>query len=73
MILANESVRLRERLNDILAECTSQPREVIERDTDRDYYMDAYKAVEYGLIDQVLSPLPVPARSTTSNGKKPAG
>jgi ATP-dependent Clp protease protease subunit len=36
MILANESVRLRERLNDILAECTGQPREAIERDTDRD-------------------------------------
>jgi ATP-dependent Clp protease protease subunit len=73
MILANESVRLRERLNDILAECTGQPREAIERDTDRDYYMDAYKAVEYGLIDQVLSPSPEPARSPSSNGKKPAG
>ena len=73
MILANETVRLRERLNEILAECTGQPKEVIERDTDRDYYMDAYKAVDYGLIDHVLSPSPEPARSPDGSGKKPAG
>ncbi len=73
MILANETVRLRERLNEILAECTGQPKEVIERDTDRDNYMDAYKAVDYGLIDHVLSPSPEPGQSPNGSGKKPAG
>ncbi len=65
VIEARELVRTRERLNQILMDSTGQPKEVIERDTDRDYFLDAYKAVEYGLIDAVLSP--VPARSP--NGK----
>lgn len=56
VIQANEIIRLRERLNQILIEATGQPKEVIERDTDRDFYLDAYKAVEYGLIDNVLMP-----------------
>jgi len=38
----------------ILANATGQPLEVIERDTDRDFYLDAKGAVEYGLVDQVL-------------------
>ncbi len=66
VIQANEIIRLRERLNDIFVEATGQSKEVIERDTDRDFYLDAAKAVEYGLIDQVLT-TPV---SETSNGKK---
>jgi ATP-dependent Clp protease protease subunit len=41
-------------LNDILASHTGQPLEIIERDTDRDFYLDAKGAVEYGLVDQVL-------------------
>jgi len=41
-------------LNNILATSTGQPLEVIERDTDRDFYLDAKSAVEYGLVDQVL-------------------
>ena len=65
VIAAQELVRSRERLNQILVATTGQPREIIERDTDRDFYLDAYKAVEYGLIDTVLSPMP--ARSP--NGK----
>ena len=56
VIQANEGVRVRERVNDILMEATGQPREVIERDTDRDFYLDAHQAVEYGLIDRVLAP-----------------
>lgn len=59
LIQANEYVRLRERTNQILMDSTGQSKEVIERDTDRDYYLDAYKAVEYGLIDAVLSPATV--------------
>jgi ATP-dependent Clp protease protease subunit len=41
-------------LNEILATHTGQPLEIIERDTDRDFYLDAKGAVEYGLVDQVL-------------------
>jgi len=58
VIQANEIIRLRERLNQIFVECTGQPKEIIERDTDRDFYLDAYKAVEYGLVDSVLAPAP---------------
>jgi ATP-dependent Clp protease, protease subunit len=54
VIQANEIIRLRERLNQIFVEATGQPKEIIERDTDRDFYLDAFKAAEYGLIDQVL-------------------
>ncbi len=55
-IQAKEILRLKSRLNNILSECTGQPLEVIERDTERDFYMDAQTAVEYGLVDQVLIP-----------------
>ena len=54
VIQANEIIRLRERLNQIFIEATGQTKEVIERDTDRDFYLDAHKAVEYGLVDHVL-------------------
>ncbi|MDT8896766.1 MAG: ATP-dependent Clp protease proteolytic subunit [Thermanaerothrix sp.] len=55
-IQAREILRLKSQLNQILAECTGQPLEVIERDTERDFYLDAYQAVEYGIVDQVLTP-----------------
>ncbi len=54
LIQAKEIERLRERLNQILIDATGQPREVIEHDTDRDFYLGAEKAVEYGLVDAVL-------------------
>jgi ATP-dependent Clp protease, protease subunit len=53
-IQAKEFLRLRNNLNKILAHHTSQPLEVIERDTERDFWMSAQAAVEYGLIDKVL-------------------
>ena len=53
-IQAREILRLKERLNAIMAENTGQPTETIERDTERDFYLDAEQAVEYGLIDKVL-------------------
>ena len=53
-IQANEILRLRRRLNKILAYHTGQSVANIERDTDRDVYMDADKAKEYGLVDEVL-------------------
>lgn len=54
-IQAREILYLRERLNNILAENTGQPLEKISKDTDRDNFMSAASAVEYGLIDQVLT------------------
>ncbi len=54
VIQANEIMRLKERLNDILVHHTGRERDVIERDTDRDLYLGAQQAVEYGLIDSVL-------------------
>lgn len=55
-IQAREILRLKARLMNILAESTGQKLEVLERDTDRNYYMDAQQAVEYGIVDQVLTP-----------------
>ncbi len=54
-IQAREILKTREQLNKILAERTGQPLERIARDTERDYYMSADEAKEYGLIDQVIS------------------
>jgi ATP-dependent Clp protease protease subunit len=54
-IQAREILRLRALLNDILAERTGQALEKIERDTERDYFMSADQAAEYGLIDKVIN------------------
>jgi ATP-dependent Clp protease protease subunit len=53
-IQAKEILRLKARLNEIMAESTGQPIETIEHDTERDYYLDAKQAVTYGLVDKVL-------------------
>jgi ATP-dependent Clp protease protease subunit len=53
-IQAREILRLKSRLNEILADATGQPIDTIVRDTERDLYLDAKAAVEYGLVDQVL-------------------
>ena len=53
-IQAREILRLKAKLNDILAKHTRQPLERIEKDTDRDYFMGAGEAKEYGLIDEVI-------------------
>ncbi len=47
-------MRLKTLLNSILSKHTGQPVDVIKKDTDRDFYLDAKQAVEYGLVDQVL-------------------
>ena len=54
-IQAKEILRLRDVLNRILAENTGQPLEQIAQDTDRDRYMTAMEAKEYGLVDEVMS------------------
>lgn len=53
-IHAKEILYLRQRLNDLLSKHTGQTIKVIERDTDRDYFMSSEEAVKYGLIDKVL-------------------
>lgn len=53
-IQAKEILRLKSRLNEIMAESTGQTLETIERDTERDYYLSAEQAVSYGLVDKVL-------------------
>lgn len=53
-ITAKQIVKMRERLNAILANHTKQPLEKIEKDTDRDFYLTPEEAKEYGLIDEVI-------------------
>ena len=55
-IMAREVLRLKADLNQFFANVTGQPLEVIQRDTDRDFYMTADQALSYGLIDKVLQP-----------------
>ena len=54
-IHAKEILTIKQKLNNVLAHHTGQPIEVIERDTDRDNFMDAEDAVKYGLVDQVMA------------------
>jgi ATP-dependent Clp protease protease subunit len=53
-IYTKEIVLVRERLNDILAKHTGQPVKKIAKDTDRDYFLSAQEALEYGLVDKVI-------------------
>jgi len=57
-IRARRILKMRDKLNRILAERTGQPLERIEKDTDRDYFMTAEEAKAYGLVDQVLEKTP---------------
>ena len=54
-IVADHILRTKKKLNEILAANTGQPLEVIERDTERDNYMSALEAKEYGLVDAVIA------------------
>ena len=54
LIHANHIARTKNKLNEILAERTGQPLEVIERDTERDNFMSAQEAADYGLVDKVI-------------------
>lgn len=53
-IQAERIIKIKQKLNEILAERTGQPIEVIKRDTERDNFMTAQQALEYGLIDKVI-------------------
>lgn len=54
-IHAREILKIRQRLNDILSDLTGQDLKKIEKDTDRNYFMDAKEALQYGLIDKILA------------------
>jgi len=53
-IQAKEILKLRDTINEILARHTAQPLEKIQKDTDRDYFMSAQEAKDYGIIDEVV-------------------
>lgn len=62
-IQAKEILRLKEELNTILVSHTGQSREMIERDTERDFYMDGEAAKAYGIVDHVLQPVGEPEKT----------
>jgi ATP-dependent Clp protease protease subunit len=55
-IVADRIVRLKKKLNEILAQRTGQPYEKVALDVERDFYMDADQAKEYGLVDEIFKP-----------------
>ncbi len=55
-IAAKEIIRWREKLNEVLAECTGKTSDEIKKDSDRDFYMSAEEAKAYGLVDEVMEP-----------------
>lgn len=69
-IQAREILRQRDMLNQILAERTGQPLTRIEEDTDRDFYMTAQQALDYGLIDGILEPPAKAAKEDKSEDSK---
>jgi ATP-dependent Clp protease protease subunit len=54
-IQAKEILKMRDKINEILSESTGKPLETIERDTDRDFFMSAEEAKQYGLVDDVVT------------------
>ena len=54
MIVAEEIIRIKKKLNEILSKNTNQPLSKIEQDTERDFYMDSEQAVKYGIIDSII-------------------
>jgi ATP-dependent Clp protease protease subunit len=64
-IQAREIVRLKKRLNEILAKNCKQPLERIEKDTERDYFMSAIEAKEYGLVDEVIASKKAPEKKSS--------
>jgi ATP-dependent Clp protease protease subunit len=55
-IHAREIIKIRQQINGILADCTGQSLERIQKDTERDFFMSADAAKDYGLIDEIIAP-----------------
>jgi ATP-dependent Clp protease protease subunit len=66
-IHAREIVRIRGVLNELIAKHTGQALERVERDTDRDFFLNPEEAVEYGLIDGLIQQTPVPVLAATAS------
>ncbi|KUO59516.1 MAG: ATP-dependent Clp protease proteolytic subunit [Gracilibacter sp. BRH_c7a] len=64
-IHAKQLLKIKSKLNKILADRTGQPLEKVERDTDRDFYMSAEEAKDYGIVDQVLEKAIVDKKKNT--------
>jgi ATP-dependent Clp protease protease subunit len=71
-IHAREILKIRERLNEIMAKHTGQPLEKISQDTERDYFMSAEEAKRYGLIDEVITRPPKLLKAVTGDVGKDA-
>jgi ATP-dependent Clp protease protease subunit len=71
-IQAEEIVRLKKRLNELISQHTGQPVARVEKDSDRDFFMSAEQAKEYGLIDAILESkkMPLPKGTSLPKGKK---
>lgn len=54
-IAAKEIIRMQEKLRDVISKHTGQPYDKVAKDTDRDFYLSAEQAVEYGLVDEILT------------------
>ncbi|MBW1925704.1 MAG: ATP-dependent Clp endopeptidase proteolytic subunit ClpP [Deltaproteobacteria bacterium] len=67
-IHAREILKLREKLNEILAAHSGQPIETIQEDTERDFFMSGEEAREYGLVDKVITKRDITAREDKPNG-----
>lgn len=67
LLHTKEFGRLKKRLNEILFKHTGRPLDEIERDTDRDKFMSAQDAVEYGLVDKVMERITLPVVKTVSD------
>jgi len=65
-IHANEIIRVKKELNQLIATHSGQTLEKIEKDTDRDFYLSPEEAIEYGLIDGVITAPPVPMGAKAS-------
>ena len=66
-IHAEEILRIKKELNSILAHHTGQPIEKVERDADRDFYMTAQQAKEYGIVNEIMT-----VRTSAQNAKSPS-
>jgi ATP-dependent Clp protease protease subunit len=71
-IHAREILKIRERLNEIMAKHTGQPLEKIAQDTERDYFMSAEEAKRYGLIDEVITRPPKLLKAVSGDAGKDA-
>ncbi|MEY4704588.1 MAG: ATP-dependent Clp protease, proteolytic subunit clpP [Nitrospirota bacterium] len=71
-IHAREILKIRERLNEIMAKHTGQPLEKISQDTERDYFLSAEEAKQYGLIDEVITRPPKLLKAVSSDAGKDA-